>query len=73
VRNLLTSKFDVLLLSALLAFFAWYSLHGAGNFAERLTDTTLGALLGLITGRAIGGRHEEPNTSNEEIKPEGNA
>ena len=59
MRELLIAKFDILLLAGLLMFFAWYALHGGGDFAQRLTDGLLGALLTLITGRALHGRQED--------------
>lgn len=45
-------EFDKLLLVGLVLLFGWSALHGQ-DYAQRTSDLVLGALLGLITGKAL--------------------
>ena len=47
----LKEKFDVLILLVLTSAYVWPSIHG-NTYGQRTNDLILGALLGMLTGKA---------------------
>ena len=57
----LKEKFDIIILLLLTSIYVWPRIHGSA-YAQRTHDLVLGALLGLLTGRAAQALASKPPT-----------
>ena len=59
MKQWVLDNFDKVILLLLIASFVWTAVHG-NAYSQRTNDLLIGALLGLITGKATAGMGDPP-------------